>query len=86
MRIFKSDFDIDEEIKELSKDGFSSEAQILSFIKRHSTVEITDEQVGEQASLCMSKEDEYAFLSCWNYIKITYKSISYEQGRQINSR
>jgi len=68
MRIFKSYFSIDKEIKEL-KEGFPSDAQTLSFIKRHSTVEITDEQVGEQASLCMSKEDEYAFLSCWNYIK-----------------
>lgn len=38
-------------------------------LKGTRSVEITDNEVGEQASLCISKEDKYAFLSCWYYIK-----------------
>jgi hypothetical protein len=47
MRILKFELDIDKEIKELSKGGFSSEAQILSLLKRYGTVEITDEEIEE---------------------------------------
>lgn len=72
MRIFKSNFNIDEEIKEL-KDRYPSDAQTLSYAK-NKTVEITDAEIESASKLLdessiISRDKQIGFINCWNYIK-----------------